>query len=279
MHRRSSPSCARGLPAAWRRALPALALPLLCIAAAHAADAAPAKPETPVAATARDGVVATPVSAPVLVEAGRRIYEQGLLPSGAPLQGVRDGTVPVSGAGAACVLCHRRSGMGVAEGLNFVPPVTAPALFEPYRPVGHRTRTAPGVKFDDFPSRTRPPYDSKSLARALRDGESPGGHRFQFMMPRYELTDPDMAALEAYLRTLSATPSPGFDGMTTHFATVIAPGVDPRRRKAMLGVLEACFAERFPVGHVDPRSGGVPSQRLEWRLHVWDLSGPPAGWR
>lgn len=223
--------------------------------------------------------LAAEAPSPAQIEAGRRIYEKGILPSGAPVRAVRDGTVPVSGAGAACVLCHRRSGMGVAEGLNFVPPVTAPALFEPYRPVGHQPRTAPGVKYTDFPSRTRPPYDSASLARALRDGESPGGHRFQFMMPRYELADGDMEALEAYLRTLSAAPSPGVEARTTHFATVIAPGVDPVRRKAMLDVLDACFAERFPIGHVDPRSGGAPSQRLEWKLHVWDLSGPPESWR
>jgi cytochrome c553 len=245
----------------------AIAVALLSPPATVAAEGAPATPQA-----AREDATAR-------IEAGRRIYEKGILPSGAPVRALRDGKVPVSGAGAACVLCHRRSGMGVAEGLNFVPPVTAPALFQPYRPVGHQPRTAPGVKYTDFPSRTRPPYDSASLARALRDGESPGGHRFQFMMPRYELADADMAALEAYLRTLSAVPSPGVEGRTSHFATVIAPGVDPARRKAMLDVLEACFAERFPIGHVDPRSGGMPSLRLEWKLHVWDMTGSPDTWR
>ena len=61
--------------------------------------------------------------------AGRRIYVEGLLPSGQPVTGIRfDGSV-ISGADAACVSCHRYSGMGGIEGAIAVPPITGKFLF------------------------------------------------------------------------------------------------------------------------------------------------------
>jgi hypothetical protein len=57
------------------------------------------------------------------VELGRQIYEQGVLSSG-ELTGDRLGRNPVSGAKAACVNCHRRSGMGQVEGDIAVQPIT-----------------------------------------------------------------------------------------------------------------------------------------------------------
>src|SRR5512140_1582091 len=63
------------------------------------------------------------------VEIGRRIYLEGRLPSGAPLKGERAGGMVISGADAACVNCHRRSGMGSVEGDIQVLPVTGNYLF------------------------------------------------------------------------------------------------------------------------------------------------------
>ena len=62
---------------------------------------------------------------------GRRIYLEGILPSGAPLTGVRFGNAVVSGADAACVNCHRRSGMGSVEGDIQISPITGNFLFAP----------------------------------------------------------------------------------------------------------------------------------------------------
>src|SRR5512135_2902320 len=64
------------------------------------------------------------------LEIGRRIYQEGVLPSGAPLTGTRLGGAAVSGEAAACVTCHRRSGMGSVEGDIQVSPITGNALFE-----------------------------------------------------------------------------------------------------------------------------------------------------
>ena len=107
-----------------------------------------------------------------------------------------------------------------------------------------------------------------SLATALREGLSSGGHGFQFLMPRYTLGDADMKALTTYLRQLSVQPSSGVSTERMAFATVIAPGQDPVRRQAVIDVLRACFDEQHPGGQ----------GRQTWQLIVWDLEGSPAGW-
>jgi cytochrome c len=207
----------------------------------------------------------TPVAAAAagnsLAEAGRRLYREGILASGEPLRGVRPGGQVVTGRDAACVLCHQRSGLGMPEGAVAMPPISGPALFENRTPEGAVARRAPGMQLRDYSYRTRRPYDDASLARAIRQGVNPEGESFQYLMPRYDLPDPDMQALVAYLHTLSARDSPGVEGGIVHFATVVAPDAAPARRDEFLGVLQRCFAD-----HGD------------WRLHVWNLEGAPPTW-
>ncbi len=216
--------------------------------------------------------------APDSLAAGRAIYLEGRLSSGEPVWATRPGGTSVSAAAAACVQCHQRSGMGLSEGAILVPPISGPALFRNELPGGHVPRRAPGMEFKDYPFRTRPPYDEAGLARAIRDGVSPTGHEFQYMMPRYALAEADMNALIAYLRTLSAEPSPGADASVAHFATVVAPGADPERRDAYLGVLKACFAERYPEAVQDSSVQAQSGKRQVWRLHLWELRGEPETW-
>jgi hypothetical protein len=134
------------------------------------------------------------------------------------------------------------------------------------------------MEFKDYPFRTRPPYDDDALARAIRAGVNPDGYVFQYLMPRYELSEADMQSLVAYLRTLSAQPSPGVDATVAHFATVVAPGMEPARREAHLGVLRACFRERYPEPEHDTSGMAQQGKRQVWRLHVWDLEGAPETW-
>jgi cytochrome c553 len=63
------------------------------------------------------------------VATGRRIYMEGILANGAPLTAVRAGDIAVSGAAAACVNCHHRSGMGAVEGDIQIRPITGNYLF------------------------------------------------------------------------------------------------------------------------------------------------------
>jgi hypothetical protein len=203
------------------------------------------------------------------LERGRLIYERGRLGSGEPLVADRGGGVVSTGEAAACIKCHQRSGYGLFEATNLVPPVTGPALFDKARPKSQAPRHAKGMEHLEFSFLTRPAYTEETLARSLREGVSPSGHRFQYLMPRYALGDADMSALIDYLRQLSSSPSPGIDHTSAHFATVIAPGQPSARRQAVIDTLTACFEERHP-----PNGPGQA-----WHLHVWDLTGTPDGWQ
>lgn len=207
-----------------------------------------------------------------LVETGRRIYVEGILSDGALLTGVRDKTLTVQGRDAACVLCHRRSGMGLAEGASLVPPISAPALFGKLQlaSYGGAPMRAPGMTFTDWPFKTRPVYDDASLATAIRSGISPTGYQFQYIMPRYDLAESDMKALIAYLHTLSVKPSPGVSAKEAHFATVITPETTDEQRASFLAVLKSCMAEKFPETHETAQA---------WRLHVWELDGHASTWQ
>ena len=151
------------------------------------------------------------------VEAGRRLYEQGILPDGAPLRALRPEGFVLEGAHAACITCHRKSGMGSVEGsidsTVLVPPVAGPVLFVPARFHGTYLNPVHHWVPNDAWARalTRAAYDETSLARALREGLDPDGKRLIAPMPRYDLDAPAVSALAAYLRTLSARPAPGVE--------------------------------------------------------------------
>jgi hypothetical protein len=206
-----------------------------------------------------------------LVEAGRQIYEDGILPGGKPLRALRPEGFEVEGSYAACVSCHRRSGMGSVEGSGdstvLVPPVAGPVLFKPalfadtyLNPLHHYVPNKAWGR-----AMTRPGYDSSSLARALREGIDPAGVQLVAPMPLYDLDDGAVNALTAYLQQLSSEPDPGVESDTLHLATVVTPDVRPDRADAVLDVLQKWSA--FAHG-----------ADLVWRTHVWTLTGPSSTW-
>jgi hypothetical protein len=220
--------------------------------------------------------------------AGESIYRQGIRPSGAPLQGVRQtAAVTLQGADAACVRCHQRSGLGTSEGYNLtvtIPPITGAYLF---RSRDARTKEAP-LPFVEWMRGTRDPYTDATLARAIREGLDSQGRAMSDLMPRFPLNDTEMAALIEYLKQLGSQPAPGVDERELHFATVITPDTDPPRRKAMIDVMEHYFADKnlFPIGnsremHASAKGEGAKSMFMShrlWKLHVWELAGPEASW-
>src|SRR5262245_5674395 len=62
---------------------------------------------------------------------GEALYRRGLLPSRAPVHAIREASASVEAVDAACVNCHRRSGLGSTEGLITIPPIAGPYLFAP----------------------------------------------------------------------------------------------------------------------------------------------------
>jgi len=207
------------------------------------------------------------------VAQGRALYLEGKREGGAPLIAHRAGGLGIAGAQAACVNCHRRSGFGGAEGRSYIPPITAQSLFEAKAPGTGASASGTG----------RPAYSGKSLARAIRSGIDPSGRRLDYLMPRYELRDDEIKSLVAYLRQLSDQPAQGADANALEFATVLAPGMQPERSKAMTEVLNACFDEHNagpPEQRGRKRLGPNMSLREQpkWKLHVWQLEGKPETW-
>ena len=218
--------------------------------------------------------------APAPAPAGAEVlYRQGILPSGAPLRGEREGADPVEGAAAACVNCHRRSGFGTEEGRIVIPPITGKYLFRAGS-MDAANMANPGGEAAG-PRRSR--YTEQSLARAIRAGVDPDGRTLDYLMPRFPLDDAAMAMLIAYLKQLSTHPVRGADGDTLQFATIVTPDADPVKRQGMLDVLEHFFGNKnaFHLGKDPPLQS---DRRIHfrvvrrWQLQVWELSGPPESW-
>ena len=223
-------------------------------------------------------------AAPALLEEGRRIYEDGILVSGAPLQGERFGGTRVEGAQAACMNCHRRSGMGSVEGDIQISPITGNYLFTDYDTNLATMDPRVGKRFN----LKHKPYTGQSLARTLSTGINNAGTTMNAMMPKFRLGKQDMSALTAYLKQLSVNVSPGITDDTIQLATVIAPGVEPERRKAMLDIIQAALNQKNASTVIGSQRGGrrhmvsaaemVLGTERRWQLNVWELQGEPATW-
>jgi hypothetical protein len=218
---------------------------------------------------------------------GRSIYQYGVLASGAPLEGTRDaGDVGVKGPDAACVNCHQRSGLGSREGDISIPPITGAYLFHSRG----RGSDKPVLPYVEGMHGNRDPYTDETLARAIREGIDSEGRPLSYLMPRFALSDPDMAALVEYLKKrLDVRRVPGVTDTVLHFATIFTPDADPVKRRGVLDVLEHYFAEKnsFPFGP-SPRmwtsgkteySKSMYMANRRWQLHVWELTGPAGTWR
>jgi cytochrome c553 len=225
------------------------------------------------------------VSAADDVAAGRRIYMEGVLPSGKPLTGLRFGDVTVAGEEAACVKCHRRSGMGAVEGEILVAPITGNYLFmPPDKTLLANMDPRRGKSFN----LSHPPYDDASLALAIRVGRNANQVTMNEMMPRYNIDDDALRALTAYLRQLNVERSPGAGDKAVRFATIVAPGAAPERRQVFVDMLKAAVtgknastvvgAQTYGRRHMTSAAEMVLGTERRWELDVWELTGEPATW-
>ena len=235
-----------------------------------------------VGALAPFGARAQTAADPALIEQGRRMYMDGVLPSGRPLTAMRPGATPLSGRLAGCVACHRRSGLGAVEGDIQVPPITGLALHG-----GTQLKDRIVVSLDPRRGRswnqTHPPYDEASLLKAMRDGVHVTGRKMLPLMPLYPLTAEELKPLSAYLDQLSATWSPGVTANTVRLATVIAPDIAPARRQAFRDTLQAALEQKnsntLPGRrHMINAAEMVMGIERRWILDVWELQGPPESW-
>jgi cytochrome c553 len=214
------------------------------------------------------------------VENGKRIYLTGKLPSGDAIQATVQGDVRLTGIQATCAGCHGRSGWGSSEGSEQSLPIIGEVLYQPrviQRKELYASRTSgPG---------TRPAYTDETLARAIRTGIDPAGRKLDPLMPRFDLSDRDIADVMAYLKSLSAD-SPGVTPSVVHFATVVSDEVPEVQRQAMLGVLQAFIdTKNAQTRHETKRAEYSPWHKdwkyqayRQWQLHVWELHGTDSSW-
>jgi mono/diheme cytochrome c family protein len=215
---------------------------------------------------------------PAASRVGRSIYRDGLLASGQPLRATVQKGVALNGEAAACVNCHRRSGMGGSEGQSNVRPIAGRLLTS-------SSQAALARRWPGFvgAAAERPAYTVDSLARALREGLDATGRPLDALMPRYALSDEEVAELHTYLEGLSSTKAWGVSEREIHFSTIIAPGVHPDRRRAMLDVLHAFFRDKNGGTRKESRRRDAGHEQMylayrTWVLHVWELEGAPETW-
>lgn len=226
------------------------------------------------------GMAPTAHANPDELEIGRRIYTEGVLPSGQMVQGSRQDSVQLEGQAAACEACHRRSGMGSLEGNIVIPPITGNFLFS-------EVEKRPVALVDPREPRniTRPhePYTESSFAKVLREGVSISGKTLNPLMPKYALSDQEIKAVMAYLRQLSPELSSGVGDEVVHFATIVTPDVSTQRREALVGMINTAFKQRNASqqnysGRMRMPLDLLPRTTRNWTLTLWELKGAPETW-
>jgi hypothetical protein len=208
---------------------------------------------------------------------GKKMYMEGVLPSGEIMTAIIQEDIKLTGEQVVCGACHRRSGMGSSEGQDVVPAVTGDMLYQPLR--------LPTIK-PPLPPALRPAYTDETLKQAIRDGIGADGESFSPLMPRYPLSDAELDSMVAFLKTLNTDPDPGVTEKQIHFATVIADSVEPEQRKALLDVLNTFVDQKnVETRNESQRAEHAPwhkhwtfSPYRKWKLHVWELQGPPESW-
>jgi hypothetical protein len=214
---------------------------------------------------------------------GEMVFRQGKLPDGALLRGMREGGGFATGKDAACINCHRRSGLGSFAGRIVIPPIIGKYLF---RSAGENAQDlgAPHVMIGAVTDKhSTESYTETTVANAIRSGTGRGGHQLNYLMPRFELDERTMASLISYLKNLSVAPVPGVTDDTLHFATIITPDVDPAVRQGMLEVMSKFIEDKnsFIRGGNRPMKnakGFMYRVTRRWQLHVWQVYGPPDTW-
>jgi hypothetical protein len=214
---------------------------------------------------------------------GELMYRVGVTETGQPIAASRQEGTRLTGAAVACVNCHRRSGLGAREGRTNIPPIAGRFLFES----GSQSRRG-GLPFVGSARTDREPYNEITVARAIREGIDSNGKALSYLMPRYALSDADMAGLISYLKTLDPRRQPGLTATVLHLATIVTPDADPVKRQATLQVLQQFVAERnarqrAPGPELMTSEHGLFGKGMfrpvrQWQLHVWQLGGAPESW-
>ena len=228
------------------------------------------------------------LSAAEIKRLGERMYRQGILPSGEPMEAYIRDDVLFEGTSFTCVSCHLRSGMGSIEGEIITPPTNGNTLYRERKPYVEGAEFVPLIHNYAVYLSERPAYTDDSLATLLTTGIDPTDRSVLDAMPRYDMSDRDVAILIEYLKTLSDKPAPGVSEKHIKFATVIVEGTDPVAVESMLQPLQFSVDRKNSLAIASKNNDRVARMgynmlgdlhSLTFSLAHWTLSGPPETWR
>lgn len=217
-------------------------------------------------------------------EEGRALYEGRHAALSATLRGASQAALPAQQA--ACVSCHRPSGLGSFEGEAIVPPISSGLLSRPFDPATTRRYGPPGGAGAEAGPRVRPAYDTAALHRLLTEGRTPDGRMLGPLMPRYALEPRHAAALLAFLDGLGTRPTPGVDDEVVHFATITSDDVPEAQAQQVVLLLQQFIARKNAQtrGEEQRRAAARRTEHTmyaryrRWALHHWVLRGEPGTW-
>jgi ABC-type branched-subunit amino acid transport system substrate-binding protein len=188
---------------------------------------------------------------------GKHIYTKGESTSSRIITAtISTSAAPASASILPCIQCHGVDGRGIGI---LSPDINWDVLVDP---VGHEHQT-----------RKHGPYDQASLARAIVEGVDPAGNDFEATMPRYTMSDADIADLVAYLKRVDTERDPGLSATTIRIGTVLpTEGPLAMAGTAMQIVMEAYF-DFVNV------TGGIHGRDLELVVGEWGNDDAPAFWQ
>ena len=187
---------------------------------------------------------------------GKLIYTKGQSQSNRVIRAYIGGAeAPSSADILPCIQCHGENGRGIG--------IVSPA-------VDWETLTAPGEHQHE--TRTHGPFDEAALVEAIRQGVDPAGNDFEVTMPKYIMTDEDMADLVAYLKVIGLEEHPAIVDGRIRIGTVLpVDGQHAGLGAAIRNTIEAVFSEVNA-------SGGVHGRKLELVVGGWGGNGDPEIW-
>jgi ABC-type branched-subunit amino acid transport system substrate-binding protein len=177
---------------------------------------------------------------------GKAIYRRGVNSSGREIVALM-GEIEVPAPRLTCAGCHGAQGEGKTEGGVTAGQLTWAHLTKPY---GHIHPSG----------RKHGPFNELSFTRAVMNGTDPAGNPLLVPMPRYRMTQDEMADLIAYIKRLSADSDPGVTEQKIIIGSVI-PNSGPLAETgaAMRDVLTAYFNEIN-------NGGGIYNRKIELRV-------------
>jgi len=179
---------------------------------------------------------------------GKQIYLQGTSPSGKDILAyLGDESLEVPGSAMACANCHGFDGQGKPEGGITPSNLSWEVLSKPY-----------GLAHAD--GRKHPAYTERGLQLAITRGLDPGGNKLLNVMPRYQMSEQDLADLVAYLKRLGKDHDPGItENKIAIGSAVPATGALAEMGQSIKAVTTAFFTE------VNAQ-GGIYNRRIDLKF-------------